>query len=122
MIQEGLYGTRAQRMYEIGSHDEGHDRESEARGTGNRLGCNAALPYKEKRGGFLAAFGRAPTTPLFNSIECERRSSHRATSIRTVSMRTSDRSTSDGHGHGNGPRPLLALATARRLCWRTVAL
>jgi len=58
MIQEDLYGTQARCMYEISSHDEGHDRESEARGTGDLLGCIAALPNKEGCEGFLAAFGR----------------------------------------------------------------
>ena len=58
MIPEDLSGTQARRMYEISSHDEGHDRESEARGTGDLLGCKAPLPYKERCEGFLAGFGR----------------------------------------------------------------
>ena len=58
MISEDLHGTQARRAYEIGSHDEGHDRESEARGTGDLLGCKAPLPYKEGCEGFLAGFGR----------------------------------------------------------------
>ena len=58
MIQEDLYGTQARCVYEICSHDEGHDRESEPGGTVGLLTFKAPLPYKEGCEGFFSAFGR----------------------------------------------------------------
>ena len=58
MIQEDLYGTQARCVYEIGSHYEGHDRESEPGGTAELLTFKAPLPDKEGCERFFSAFGR----------------------------------------------------------------